>query len=91
MAEKKLDKGEVLFIVNPVTYFLKVFPKLAKQTDSGAWVVTNLPTGETVVQSHAVPVDKAIVGDAKNYFLGVSGALSLTEYKETLAIEDMNL
>ena len=91
LAEKKLDKGEVLFIVNPVTYFLKVFPKLAKQTDSGAWVVTNLPTGETVVQSHAVPVDKAIVGDAKNYFLGVSGALSLTEYKETLAIEDMNL
>ena len=91
LAEKKLDKGEVLFIVNPVTYFLKVFPKLAKQTDSGAWVVTNLPTGETVVQSHAVPVDKAIVGDAKNYFLGVSGALSLTEYKGTLAIEDMNL
>ena len=91
LAEKKLDKGEVLFIVNPVTYFLKVFPKLAKQTDSGAWVVTNLPTGETVVQSHAVPVNKAIVGDAKNYFLGVSGALSLTEYKETLAIEDMNL
>ena len=91
LAEKKLDKGEVLFIVNPVTYFLKVFPKLAKQTDSGAWVVTNLPTGETVVQSHAVPVGKAIVGDAKNYFLGVSGALSLTEYKETLAIEDMNL
>ena len=91
LAEKKLDKGEVLFIVNPVTYFLKVFPKLAKQTDSGAWVVTNLPTGETVVQSHAVPVDKAIVGDAKNYFLGVSGALSLTEYKETLAIEDLNL
>ena len=91
LAEKKLDKGEVLFIVNPVTYFLKIFPKLAKQTDSGAWVVTNLPTGETVVQSHAVPVDKAIVGDAKNYFLGVSGALSLTEYKETLAIEDMNL
>lgn len=91
LAAKKMDKGTVAFLVNPTTYWLKVFPKLATKTESGAYVVGTLPSGETVIQSHAVPVDTAIIGVLKNYFLGVSGKLELNEHKDTLAIEDMNL
>lgn len=91
LADKKMDKGTVAFLVNPTTYWLKVFPKLATKTESGAYVVGTLPSGETVIQSHAVPVDTAIVGVLKNYLLAISGKMEVTEYKETLAIEDMNL
>ena len=91
LAAKKMDNGTVAFLVNPATYWLKVFPKLATKTESGAYVVGTLPSGETVIQSQAVPVDTAIIGVLKNYLLAVSGKLEVKEYDQTLAIEDMNL
>lgn len=91
LSEKKMDRGTVAFLVNPTTYWLKVFPKLATKTESGAYVVGTLPSGETVIQSHAVPVDTAIVGVLKNYLLAVSGKMEVKGYDQTLAIEDMNL
>lgn len=91
LAKAKLDSAGVVLMVNPVTYWAKLFPNLAYRADSGAWVLDRLATGEEILQSYAVPEDRIIVGDPNNYFLGVSGDVRIDRYKETLAIEDMEL
>lgn len=91
LAKAKLDSANVAIIVNPVTYWAKVFPALAFRADNGSWVLDRLATGEEIIQSYAVPEDTLIFGDPRNYFLGVSGAVRIDRYKETLAIEDMEL
>lgn len=91
MAEEKTDTGEVCAIVNPITYWTKVFPNLAFKTQEGVWVRTTLPTGEEIIKSYAIPKDVIIFGDPKNYFVGVASDVTITKYTETLAIEDMDL
>lgn len=91
LSEARTDNGRVAMIVNPTTYWAKVFPKLAVRDANGAWVVTGLPTGDEIIQSHAVPVNTAIFGVPENYFLGVAGDVEVKAYDQTLAIEDMDL
>lgn len=91
LASAKQDNGEVEILVNPTTYYSKVFKALAFRADNGVWVNDRLATGENIVPSHAVPEDTLIVGVLKNYFLAVSSDVKITEYRETLAIEDMDL
>lgn len=91
LASAKQDNGEVEVLVNPLTYYSKVFKALAFRADNGVWVNDRLATGENIIPSHAVPEDTLIVGVLKNYFLAVSSDVKITEYKETLAIEDMDL
>ena len=91
LAQAKTDNGEVVILVNPLTYWAKVFPNLAFQANDGRWVLDVLPTGETIIQSHAVPEDTLIWGVLKNYFLGISGEVRIDRYDQTLAIEDLEL
>lgn len=91
LAKAKLDSSGVIIMVNPVTYWSKLFGNLAYRASDGTWVLDRLATGEEILQSYAVPEDKLIFGDPKNYFLGVSGDVRIDRYKETLAIEDMEL
>ncbi|WP_314068421.1 phage major capsid protein [uncultured Vagococcus sp.] len=91
MAEAKTDNGRVSVLVNPQTYWGKLFPKLAQKDANNNWHLISLPTGDEIVQSHAVPKDTLIFGVLKNYFLGVSGQVELKKYEETLAIEDLDL
>ena len=91
LASAKQDNGEVEILVNPLTYYSKVFKALAFRADNGVWVNDRLATGENIIPSHAVPEDTIIVGVLKNYFLAVSSDVKITEYRETLAIEDMDL
>ncbi len=91
MAEAKTDRGQVVMLVNPMTYWLKVFPALAFRTQDGVWVKDVLPTGEPILQSHAVPEDTLVFGVPSNYFMGVSGDVRIDRYDQTLAIEDMEL
>lgn len=91
MAEAKTDTGGVVIMVNPKTYWAKLFPNLAYKKTDGQWVHDVLPTGEQILQSYAVPVDTLIFGDPENYFLGVSGRTRIDKYDQTLAIEDMDL
>ena len=91
LAKAKLDSKGVVIMVNPVTYWAKVFPNLAFRNANGEWIHDRLPTGEEILQSYAVPEDTLVFGNPKNYFLGVSGAVRIDKYEETLAIEDMTL
>ena len=92
LAEKKVDDGEVSVLVNPTTYWTKVFPALVTKDINGRDVIYNqFASGEKVVQSYAVPKDELIIGSLKNYFLAVSGQVRIDKYMETLAIEDLDL
>lgn len=92
LAKSKTDRGgSVAVLVNPETYWAKLYPKLAYQQQTGQWVVTQLPTGEQIIQTHAVPADVMVFGVLKNYLLVVASNIELKKYEETLAIEDMDL
>lgn len=91
LAKAKLDSSNVAIIVNPVTYWAKLFGALAFQAQTGAWVLDRMATGEEIIKSYAVPENTLIIGDPKNYFLGVASDVSIKRYDQTLAIEDMEL
>lgn len=91
LAKAKLDTPNVAIIVNPVTYWSKVYKNLVFRTDSGEFINDRLATGEEIIQSYAVPEDTLVIGDPSNYFLGVAGDVRIDEYDQTLAIEDMQL
>lgn len=91
LAKAKLDSSNVAIIVNPVTYWAKLFTSLVFRADTGTFVLDQLATGEEIITSYAVPEDTLIIGDPRNYFLGVAGDTRIDEYDQTLAIEDMQL
>lgn len=91
LTKAKTDNGQVAVIVNPMTYWAKLFAKLAVKDSDSNWHLITLPTGDVIVQSYAVPEDKLVFGVLKNYVLGVSGEMELNRYEQTLAIEDMDL
>lgn len=92
LAKNKMLNGQMSLVINPVTYETKVSHNLFFQnTLDGTWKQLPLPYGENVVQSYAVPENQAILGNLKNYLLAVAGQTEIDEYKETLAIEDMDL
>lgn len=90
LAEAHMHTSGTCAIVNPVTYYAKVFGAVAYRIQDGSFDF-RLATGEKVLQSYAVPKDKIVVGDPKNYLLGVAQDISIDKYTETLAIEDMDL
>lgn len=91
LTKAKTDNGQVAAIVNPMSYWAKMFPQLAVQDADNNWHLITLPTGDVIVESYAVPEDKIVFGVLKNYALGVSSGMELNRYDQTLAIEDMDL
>lgn len=90
-ARNETLNGEMLFIVNPATYWEVVFPAFAVRDSNANWVLDRLPIGAVIVPSYAANEGEALMGVGKNYFLGVSGKVRIDKYTETLAIEDMDL
>ena len=73
---------EVLFIVNPVTWFLKVMPAVSYQSADGSWV-QRWPFPTKVIQSAYVDVDEAILALPKKYFMGLgTGKGGKIEYSD---------
>lgn len=63
------EVGIIDLIVNPVDYWTKVYPALHVLNANGAIVTENMPL--RVIQSSAVPTNKAIFGICANYFATV--------------------
>lgn len=91
MAKNEVLNGEMILIVNPVTYWTILFPALAVRGPEGQWILDRLPIGAKIIQSYAAEEDEGVLGVGKNYFLGVAGKVRIDKYTETLAIEDMDL
>lgn len=63
--------SEVIMIVNPTDYLLKIMPATTIRGSDGMYRNNVLPFPTKVVQSIQVPEGKAIIGLAKKYFMGV--------------------
>lgn len=61
----------VILICNPADYFTKVMPATTILTQGGQYMHDVLPFPTDIVQSVAVASGKAILGIAKNYFMGL--------------------
>lgn len=59
----------LIMIVNPSDYFKKVRPAIQRPAPGGGYV-SNLPFPIEVIQSPAVPINRAVYGMAKLYFAG---------------------
>ena len=63
--------NEVLLIVNPATYLSKVYPAVTIMGANGAYIQT-FPFPTRVIQSNAVPANKAVFGVDQKYFFGLA-------------------
>jgi len=82
----------VTLIVNPLDYATKFFALGAKQKDDGSWTYDNFSVpGLTIVQSPAVPLNKMIGGNPKDYFMGVAVNQKLETTDVLRMIEDQRL
>lgn len=66
---KTRNLKKVIFVVNPVTYFKRVLQAITFMAADGQYAVT-LPTNMTIIKSHAVKQDMAVIGDGSRYFFG---------------------
>ena len=82
----------VTLIVNPLDYASKFFALGAKQANDGSWTYDNFSVpGLEIVQSPAVPVNKLIAGNPKDYFMGVAGESKLESTDVLRMVEDQRL
>lgn len=76
--------GEVIMVVNPVDYFQRVFPATTIQRPDGTYANNVLPYPTEVIQSEEVPSGKAVMGIAKQYFMGIgTGKDGVIEYDDS--------
>lgn len=65
---------KVLLVVNPVDYFKKVMPATTILRPDGTYANDVLPFPTDVVQCEEVPQDKAVIGIAEKYFMGIGSS-----------------
>lgn len=83
----KRKVASALFIVNPYDYYSKILPLIYYRADDGRWV-NNLPFPIEFVQSCEVDKNKAIIGIAKKYFLGLGSSSKIDKSEEYHFLED---
>ena len=76
--------NHVILLVNPVDYLQKVMPCTTVQAADGTYKTGVFPFPTTVIQSAAVPSNRAIMGLGNRYFmgLGVGGSGGKIEYSD---------
>ena len=95
LAKDKLNQpravSRVLLVVNPADYFTKIMPATTILTQGGTYMHDVLPFPTDIVQSVAVPSGHAVLGIAKNYFmgLGTSKGGKLEKSDEYKFLEDL--
>lgn len=87
---RTVNPDDVLFIVNPADYWSTLYPAMTVQNANGAYI-TSLPVPFTIIQSVAVPVGKAVIGLAKDYFMGIGSELKFAVSDEYKFIEDQRI
>lgn len=63
--------SEVIFIVNPLDYFTKIMPATSFRRPDGTYAYDIFPFPTRVIQSVYQPVNEAIIGIPKRYFMGL--------------------
>lgn len=68
--------GSVIMVVNPSDYLTKIMPATTVRTADGSWNSNVLPFPTTIIQSVQVPKNRAVIGLANRYFMGIGTAKS---------------
>lgn len=63
--------SEVIFVVNPLDYFTKIMPATSFRRPDGTYAYDIFPFPTRVIQSVYQPVNEAIIGLPKRYFMGL--------------------
>lgn len=83
--------GKILLIVNPNDYWSKLFPVTTYQTEEGQYKTQNLPFNAEIIQSVHVPANRMIVGQGKDYFMGVGSAKKIEYSDEFRFLDDQRV
>ncbi|MCM1217227.1 MAG: phage major capsid protein [Lachnospiraceae bacterium] len=76
--------GDIILIVNPVDYWQRVMPATTIMRPDGTFANNVLPYPTDVIQSEEVPNGKAVLGIAKQYFMGIgAGKDGVIEYDDS--------
>ena len=84
---RAVSPQEVLLVVNPQTYYKKIFPMYTIQNAAGEYV-SRFPLPFTIVQSEAMPEDEILAGLGRDYFFGLGMGTKLTSSDEYHFVED---
>lgn len=89
LAKKPDDVGgyrtvpEVMLVVNPVDYIKRILPTSTVRATDGSYKNNIFPYPTKVVQSAVLDEGEAILGIAKNYFMGIgAGSSGKIEYSD---------
>lgn len=83
--------GEVIMVVNPTDYWSKLFQITTFQTKEGEYKKQNLPFNGSTIQSVHVPANRMVVGQAKDYFLGIGSDLAIDHSDEYRFLDDQRV
>lgn len=82
-------RGQVCMLVSSADVW-DVEGKFLVLTASGAWV-TSMPYNVKIIESEVAPDGKAVFFTAKRYDAYIGGGMLVSQYQETLAMEDCDL
>lgn len=83
--------GEVILVVNPADYWSKLFQVTTFQTKDGEYKKQNLPFNGSIIQSVHVPENRMVVGQAKDYFMGIGSDLKIDYSDEFRFLDDQRV
>ena len=66
--------SRVILLCNPADYFTKIMPATTLLTQGGDYRYNVLPFPTDIIQSVGVPSGHAVIGIAKNYFMGLGSS-----------------
>lgn len=85
--DRAVSPSDVLLVVNPQTYYKRIFPMYTVQNALGEYV-SRFPLPFTIVQSEAMPENEIVAGLGSDYFFGLGMGTKLTSSDDYHFIED---
>lgn len=83
-ATKARPVTDLVFLVNPFTYWEKIFPATCYRRPDGTWISDVLPIPADIYQTAALDATHAVIGMPERYFvgLGLTGKEGLLSYSD---------
>lgn len=83
--------SEVAILVNPTTYYSKMYGIMNILDQQGKFIQQQLPFSGEIIPCAAVPEDKLVAGELGRYFFGIGSSLKLESSKEYRFLEDQTV
>lgn len=66
--------GKLVMVANPQDYFKRIMPATTVMRPDGTYANNVLPYPTEIIQCTEIPIGKAVVGIAENYFMGLGAS-----------------